>query len=508
MNDDLGTLADHVILTQADGALRGMDVDAVNRIVDAAAASERVVLHFHGGLVSEQRGREIAESLFPVYRDAGAYPIFFVWRSGLIEILRGHLGAIAGEDAFKALTKLVLKFAVGKVLGAEDAKGPVPSGRIAVPGERELVNQLARRESHQEPFADVDVDTSVPELTAAEERNIEQQLRNDPQLRAVSRAITEATLPASQREGAKSATDVHRASENTLMSPHIVDELQEDAPLPGQKGAGTALVLARHGVRVVRKVIGRFRSGRDHGVYPTVVEEILREFYVANAGGRIWAKMKEETSDTFAVATPARGGATFMQRLGGALRGGARPEISLVGHSTGAVFINNLLGHVEQMRGDPDEPLPDDFRFHAIAFLAPACTFTDFAPVLDRRDDLWRHFRMFTMTDAAESKDGLVPLVYPRSLLYFVSGLLETGPDGKGEAGKPLVGLARCFDRVRDDDPPDVKAVRDWIRGDELVVWSPADGGPGFTASALSHGEFDDDEKVRASLKVLIGGPH
>ncbi len=194
--------------------------------------------------------------------------------------------------------------------------------------------------------------------------------------------------------------------------------------------------------------------------------------------------------------------------LGGSLRGGARPEITLVGHSTGAVFINNLLGHVERMRSDPDGPLPADFRFHAVAFLAPACTFTDFSPVVEGRRDLWCQFRMFTMTDDAERKDGLLPVVYPRSLLYFVSGLLETGPDGKSEPGKPLVGLARCFDRVRDDDPPEVRAVREWIRKDSLAVWSPADGAPGFSAGALSHGDFDDDEKVRASLKVLIeGGP-
>ncbi len=27
----------------------------------------------------------------------------------------------------------------------------------------------------------------------------------------------------------------------------------------------------------------------DHGVYPTVVEELLRELYVANVGGAVWA---------------------------------------------------------------------------------------------------------------------------------------------------------------------------------------------------------------------------
>jgi hypothetical protein len=132
-------------------------------------------------------------------------------------------------------------------------------------------------------------------------------------------------------------------------------------------------------------------------------------------------------------------------------------------------------------------------------FLAPACTYADFAPVVEQRADLWRGFRMFTMTDAAESKDQLVPVVYPRSILYFVSGLLE------GEAGTPLVGLARTLYRVRDDDPPAVVAVRRWLleREDQLVL-SPSDSGAGRAAGALKHGDFDDDELVRRSLRELI----
>lgn len=499
--DDFGALAGHIILTEADGVLRGMTADSVNDIVNAAAANERIVLHFHGGLVSEERGRAIAADLLPVYRDAGAYPVFFLWRSGLFEILRGNLREIAGEDAFKTLTKLVLKFAVGQILGAEGAKGG-----LLVPQEREVATQLARRQRDEEPYAELRVGAEVPDLTQADAAHVEQRLRDDPQLRAVGRAIAESALSPGEREGAKSATDLDQAAGTTLMSPDIVDEVQDGAAQSGEKGIITAAVLAKHGVSVVANVVRRYRSGRGHGVYPTVVEEILREFYAANAGGRIWAAMKQETADTFVDATPARGGATFLRGLGGLVRSGARPEITLVGHSTGAVFINNLLEHVTRMRRDPNEPIAADFRLHAVAFLAPACTFADFARVLERDQDLWRYFRMFTMTDEAERSDSLVPMLYPRSLLYFVSGLLETGTDGKGEAGKPLVGLARSFDRVRDDDPLEIRAVRDWIREDGRVVWSPGDDGPGLAASALRHGDFDNDEKVQASLKVLIGG--
>lgn len=95
------------------------------------------------------------------------------------------------------------------------------------------------------------------------------------------------------------------------------------------------------------------------------------------------------------------------------------------------------------------------------------------------------------MTDEAECGDHLVPLVYPRSLLSFVSGVLGVGASGKTEAGMPILGLARCFDRERDDDPVEVRSVRDSIRSDhELAVWSASDRGPGLASGALTSRRF------------------
>ena len=38
---------------------------------------------------------------------------------------------------------------------------------------------------------------------------------------------------------------------------------------------------------------------------------------------------------------------------------------------------------------------------------------------------------MFTMTDENEKKDRLVPVIYPHSLLYLVSGVVEPEVDQK-----------------------------------------------------------------------------
>ena len=45
------------------------------------------------------------------------------------------------------------------------------------------------------------------------------------------------------------------------------------------------------------------------------------------------------------------------------------------------------------------------------------------------------------MTDELEQADRLIPVIYPHSLLYFVSGVLED------EADKPLLGMERYLTR-------------------------------------------------------------
>jgi hypothetical protein len=185
-------------------------------------------------------------------------------------------------------------------------------------------------------------------------------------------------------------------------------------------------------------------------------------------------------------------------------------EISLVGHSTGAVYIDNLLGAVDERRRRPERAFPAHFTFRNVVFLAPACTFTDFDRVLRQREHLWRDFRLFAMTDDAERADRLVPVLYPHSLLYLVSGLLERDAEGRSEGGKPLVGLERWYKRVASDlDPPELRSVADLLtEKPENAVWSPVQGAAGCAAGARSHGSFDDDPLIRDSLRVLIsGGP-
>jgi hypothetical protein len=69
-------LSSHVVYTGAQGRLVGMTTDDLHCILDSAFECDRVVVHFHGGLVSREAGERIAGSLLSVYQQAGAYPIF------------------------------------------------------------------------------------------------------------------------------------------------------------------------------------------------------------------------------------------------------------------------------------------------------------------------------------------------------------------------------------------------------------------------------------------------
>jgi hypothetical protein len=501
MGTEAPALDQHVVLTGTDGAL-GTERAAVDAMLDAMAARGRGVIHFHGGLVSEARGMETARSLLPIYSDAGAYPVFFVWRSGLTEIASGTmLKDIANEAIFKQLLKRLLRFAVAKVTSDAGAKGIGPG---AIPGEAETEEELGKREAGKEPFADREIAAEVAEVSPADRQLLELELMSDAALQAAVQSAVRQDADAGEAR-ARGIAPADAGVAPTLLDPEAIAELRAGTPGEGAKGVFSTAALVTKAVRILARVVERFRSGRDHGIYPTVVEEILREFYLASAGAAIWQAMKKETLDTFAPGHEDRGGSYFLTRLGERLGRDPHLEITLVGHSTGAVFINNLMEAVEARRKDEEQPFPAEFRFRHVVFLAPACTFTDFARVVRRWENLWEDFRMFTMTDDAECRDALVPVVYPRSLLYFVSGVLERDAEGKSAAAMPIVGLERYYKTDVPGLPDEVEDVREFVAEQQRAVWSPADAGPGLSSGATSHGAFDDDEHVRASLRAIIG---
>jgi hypothetical protein len=171
-----------------------------------------------------------------------------------------------------------------------------------------------------------------------------------------------------------------------------------------------------------------------------------------------------------------------------------KPRIILVGHSTGAVYICHLLEKAESL-------LPAGIQFEVV-FLAPACTFALLDRTLTIAPGRIASFRGFGMEDALEQCDAIFPPIYQKSLLYFVSGLVEDGVD------LPLVGMKRYHTGVAPFDAltfPEIKRVRDQIaKLTSPWIWSESSLGDGLNSLSHHHGDFDNDDQTLKSVAYVI----
>src|SRR5437588_5401926 len=87
------------------------DLDHLSSAFPADPHHDKLVVHFHGGLVDMQRGMDAAESLMNFYQDLPAYQVFFIWESGLLDVLSINLNQIYQEPIFQQLLMRVTQFA-------------------------------------------------------------------------------------------------------------------------------------------------------------------------------------------------------------------------------------------------------------------------------------------------------------------------------------------------------------------------------------------------------------
>lgn len=489
---------DHVIHSRGGKLAAGVSsVADVERIVEQAVGNAHprgIVIHFHGGLVNRAAGLTIAQNLAPVYDGAGAYPIFFVWESGFIESLKNNLDDILRDKVFQELVKKAAEWALKK--GA--------SG-IATRGAGQTINAAQVRKDFDTWFAGsaatppIKLDSpgrgglttrGVEPDEADLAAEIEAEIETDPDFEA-----TIAGLFVASGRGAAAVTrgaGITPAAVGVLVDQTALDAMFPSRPTATTRGGIAWLSVAKFLAKVVIAVLRRFWKERDHGGYTTVVEEVLRAAYLAKVGEVLWRQMKKDTADAFQPGGFA--GTVLLNALVNQQAAGrALPPITLVGHSTGAVYINHLIRHaVKRLPG---------VRFNVI-FLAPACRNEDFADVLKVHGTAVANFRMFAMKDELEQNDHLVSVIYPRSLLYFVSGVVE------GDVDAPIVGMQRFINDEKvfsEAEFPEVDRVRDFLaENGRRAVWSVATQQTGMKSSSKSHGDFDNDPDTVTSVAAIL----
>lgn len=456
-----------------------------------------LVLHFHGGLVSFRAGAGLAQRLTPEYLQAGAYPVFFVWESGPLETIRNNFSEIANEKIFRKLAGKVLKFVIARLGSSLGGRGGPPGAATA---EGTLEQWLeAGAEGSPVPFEDVRLTDPAGAARAAaqSDASLQFQVQADLELdfgfRQALAEVENGLKPAGDAATSRGAG--YRGATTTRMTEEGLSQLTTGRD-EGSRGVKSLAKAAVAIVALVRAVVGRMRTGRDHGLYATVVEEVLRRFYIDQLGRTLlWDRMKQDTADAFAADKPAGrepGGTMLLEALKARVQAGqAFPRITLVGHSAGSIYACRFLQHADAI-------LPAGIGFH-LCLLAPACTFSLFHETMTNHSGRVKEVRLFAMSDEVERKDAIAGVLYPHSLLYFVSGLLEDTVD------EPLLGMQRYFTGTTVFNGPECQWARGYFQGNgQRTVWSVVDDGVGRSSASRRHGDFDNDAVTLASLRHLI----
>ena len=432
---------------------------------------DTLVLHFHGGLNSRDDGVLRSAGMLPFFHEAGAYPVFFAWESAFGEVIENQLAALMAEPLFQPLLQRVLAFAQEKIRGAAvrgvDAHSPV---RDAV---------LAAIDGGADPDLALAADQRARlfSLKAADQRNFEIALTNDVALREHLAGL-----------GDPGAIGTSTSSIANLLR------------RPGPDGKPTRFdplsVVVSLAVRVLARLFKRYATGRDHGMRATVVEELAQALMVGKFFTGPFALMKSQIDQAFGADERLRGGTAFLAGMRGLWDTGWRPRIVLVGHSAGSIYI---CGFIDRAR----ELLPDA-RFDVV-FMTPGVSFQRLAMTIAGGRGAIHRFRSYSLDEQAEERDPLsdsepVKAVFPRSTLYFASGVLEY--DGGPDAGDmPLVGMQRYFKRADIYTSTDVQTVRDYVaERSDRQVWIKPDGEFG----RVGHAGIENNPLMREHLRRII----
>jgi hypothetical protein len=454
-----------------------------------ATGRTRLVVYFHGGLVDTASAVKDAAELAPAYEASSAFPIFVIWQTGWAEVVDQNLPSIFGERIFQRLVARVSQFVKGKLAkaasGASKGLDDLPLDKLY-----DIENELKMLSAGGVPFSHLDRKAlaSADTLTDVEAAQVRWQIEHDVRLQTHVQEIANARRADTGTSARAGSTTASAAS---LIDTEVLDEIAP--PLEGTRGLVSMAMLGKHVVVITGSVIKRLATERDHGVYLTVVEEILRELYVRAAGKFLWDHMKEAVDRAFDAGDSMMGRALVRH-----LRSTCdMPDhsVTLVGHSAGSIYVCRLLEELDR------SGLPDTAKVNVI-LVAPACTFDALERALTRASARIAGLRIFGMGDALERRDAIASVVYPASLLYFVSGVLE------GDADTPLAGMQRYFGARYDSGQfPAIQSARASapMKHANAAVWSPTPaGGAGVSCDMTSHGGWGSAAQTLASVQHII----
>jgi hypothetical protein len=450
---------------------------------------KKLVIYFHGGLVNANSGMNTAERIVRyVNGNTSSHPVCFVWETGLLETIGQNFDTIGQSAFFKKLLVQLLKI-VGKKLGIDLKDFTGAAKGVETLSDEEIEAELMK----EHPFASYEVVAGKRSATLnSAELNFD---ANDTRLREEIQAEVEEQIYANNALIAAAGQE-KSPEEARLMK---TDETDEESTVR-EKGIMDLAGLITAAVKITYRVIKRHIQKRDHGFYPTIIEEIFREYYVADLGSWVWGRMKNKGAEMWKEdgftgdALRWHAGTYFLKKLIEYQQKAGPLQIDLIGHSAGSIAICELIKAVNE-RGI-------DLNFRNIVFMAPAARCELFHETVLQEPRRFKDLRSFTMSDDYETKDMLVPVLYPRSLLYFISGVLE-----ENENDAYVLGLQRHITGEKPYNNAQLKAIADFFKEKDRIVYSvtQAPGADGLRAGSQHHGDFDNDgELTLDSIMYLL----
>jgi len=503
-------MATYKILTRDGVADAGQEQMLLDIAAELQKPGARLLLHLHGGLVDEASGIAGADRLSGVgpnsWQLGGATPewteVYVIWRTGAFETVKTNwMDLVHNDRLYQTVLRKLIGF-VARKLGVPDlaARGP---GSLAI-DEDEIQRRLLGKAGPR-PFDHIDEEmapTQAPGSRAAimtEQTNgelaieFEDELATDLSFQQVSADIDEAinvpsgarapSLGANQSDGQKMLDRLDNAVTGQLQAPVAV--------AGGARGiVSAAAFLVKHGGQIAIRSFKRFRSGRDHGLHATIVEEVCREFYGDLLGATVWGMMVKDAGDHFG---PGKLGSALVDIV----KANAPQDFVVTGHSAGSIWASRFL--LAAKAAGLTKPVK-------LFLLAPAVREDLFAEMIGKAGDLIERCRMITMTDELERRDALLghdkAYIYPSSLLYVVSGMFEE-LNAKAYPDAPILGMQRfaSVSGLNTDEQTAAKAIAAFFQApDHGIISSPT---PGVSV-ADTHGDFDNEPLTLATARALF----
>lgn len=441
--------------------------------------TKKLVIHIHGGLNNEATGMEIASRMAVNMSAVEAHNVSFVWESGLIETLKDNWRDIGLDSGlFQKIVNFVFR-KLTKKLGVE----------------------LGAKNGHQYDFSYEQAELKLSKILVGEEGDIDEQSNIEISLDEFSKELTNIEFTAME-DSITQEVNSELAANNELrkeIDTAISMEQSNTERAKGLSGLSFAIAIGK----IVYNVVMRYRKNTAHGFHATIIEETLRYLGLATIGESVWKAMKNKTKLMW-EDNPAsnsdlekRPGYEFLVRLNELMSNNPQLKLDVVGHSAGAVAISYLLKNI-------NTPAYGNIKIRNIALLAPAVTMDLFEEGVIKNSQKFESLYIYTMKDELERRDTLVDklsFLYPSSLLYFISGVLED------EVDKSLIGMHRFF---KDHVPGSNSNVED--RCAEFINSSPKTklalsktiGIEGLETESLDHGMFDNDSKTLKSLRFIV----